>query len=449
MASLPSAMVVGFALTGALWLFLLGTWYQRNDAVRGEQSMLLPGLLAVACIVPTAAGVIADANARVVTPNLEGTLNHVLLAVFVYITFLGLMARLLSKKGFHFKNPFLSIPLLLYWLSGTIAGTISNNTSTRVSAFAIPLIIISIDTIFPTYRVSIRTLRNGSLWLCYGSVILTIVEPSHAFYLATRIFHWEPDRLAGLTDHPNTLGLIAVLAFLLTLSDASRWRVLHLGIAGGVLVASESRDAWIAGIAGVALIVGRRLGGGSALRGSLTPALLLGAPVAAIAVLWLAATSAVREVDITSFNGRLPLWQDSVAVWKTAPVLGLGDGVWKALIQSGRVPSYGGEAHNQLLETLVTHGIVGLLLLIVIVVAWSAGVRRAARSGYWEPALIMVVLVVYSVFASPLAFGGTDIQFLITTVGVLAVPRERAREEVAVEEVRTSHTLYPSFGRRT
>lgn len=199
------------------------------------------------------------------------------------------------------------------------------------------------------------------------------------------------DRLAWPVTYANGLGLVAVsgvlLAFLPGLARRS-------ALAGGALclavaVLTYSRSALLAGAAGLALLLGRRLRVPA--WATLAAALALGAVAIGLAQPLAARFAApapderdARRLLDVSGHGRTELWRIAWREGIDHPLAGGGAGTWaRTAIADRGTTTVPANAHSLPLETFAELGLAGVLLLA----AFLALVLRAARA---EPVALAV-----------------------------------------------------------
>jgi O-antigen ligase len=83
-----------------------------------------------------------------------------------------------------------------------------------------------------------------------------------------------------------------------------------------------------------------------------------------------------HAAEITTFTGRIEIWRACVAIWWLAPWFGYGLGSPRTVIPDAWSFRWGGStgsAHNFVLESLLSFGVVGtaLLLAFVAALAWT------------------------------------------------------------------------------
>ena len=234
-----------------------------------------------------------------------------------------------------------------------------------------------------------------------GSLALYIVAPG--FAVATHVA--GEGRLRGLTGAPNSLGQIAAMACIGAVYTAktSEQRALRaLAVIGfllstGMLLLTGSRTALLG--LGASLLLPALMRGAAGLTvlaivmaGSLVVVAypdLIHASIAAIAAVF---SRTGHAAEIMTFTGRIEIWRACVAIWWAAPWFGYGLGSPRTVIPEAWSFRWGGStgsAHNFLLESLLSFGVVGTALLLAFIAALSWTTLRnwsqAQGAGRWLP----------------------------------------------------------------
>lgn len=285
---------------------------------------------------------------------------------------------------------------------------------------------------------------------------------THEFLGVTRVF--------GSMGNPNFLG--ALMAMSVPLAAALALRARRLGRNGsallhaaagaltiGALGASLSRGAWLAALAGVAVLAAgvvrlteqretrRRLvfaAAAALLAGALGVATVPRARTLATAMIGRVTLSLHQEARERPAGGlalsqdpRLALWSAAWGMFKEHPLVGVGldafqlayqhrrdQVIWA--VEGHRTP---GKAHNEVLHTLATQGAVGGLALVLLGVGTVVTWRRALSAQAAERELVVgagAALVAFSVqnlFSFTVAACGTLAAALL---GLLAALRTAA-----------------------
>jgi O-antigen ligase len=209
-------------------------------------------------------------------------------------------------------------------------------------------------------------------------------------------------RFWGVASHANNLGPIAVVFLLLLAWQPYRWRSLNLlSIATALisLVLSQSKTAWIAGLAALVVLVGYHLI--SSLQGAkndkqitLTQFTWIYGPFI-LALGLLAAVGVGVELGFgdkilsrlsnqsSLLTGRDVIWSITLNEWQENPLFGYGPKLWgdEFAEQQGYL-GVASNAHNQFVDVLGSSGILGVLcfsayLFLLLKYAWSlAGSTR-------------------------------------------------------------------------
>lgn len=238
-------------------------------------------------------------------------------------------------------------------------------------------------------------------------------------------------RAAGLLPHPNGLAPIMLLYLVLeALQPSARWiRWPVGGTAAVLLVLSQSKTTWGAAvIAAILLWVGR------------SPRRDTARLVAvALAVVTLGATLVMTddagEYDIVdrqqvdslgTLTGRTAVWAYGLERWSEDPVFGAGSRVFREFA-SRTGQEWAGQAHNQYIQTLGRHGLLGLAgLLLYLGVLTRVALRHRRRTRYVSMALFAQVLVRTMAESNLDSFG---VEQLVVFTLFVAWEREMATDE--------------------
>ena len=208
------------------------------------------------------------------------------------------------------------------------------------------------------------------LVLCIATLL---VAPAYAWFPSTGRQWLGLPQFVGVAPHPNALGPMAALAFLLELASGGRrylrWTFGALALV--VLAVTQSRAGWAAGVL-VLLIVALIP------RGRIGPhrTLLMLECVIGVALAVFLVVSEPDSEDIT--NGRLRLWKaiiDGAGQWW---LFGNGNGAFSPTNKSPNGFAGWAHGHNQFLDSFYTGGILALAPLVVLVFVCAA---RASRPG--------------------------------------------------------------------
>ncbi len=200
-----------------------------------------------------------------------------------------------------------------------------------------------------------------------------------------------------------------------------RWALFYTvaaGLLGGGLLASWSRGGWMGAAVGIGIVLTLR--SRQALLAGMGGVLLLVVTVLVSSALpqWIPAPVAARLQDIPAYFGmtdvlnqpvtdenfavieRIAHWVAALRMWEQAPWVGIGPGNYATLypaVRIGRWEEALGHAHNIYLNTLAETGLIGFsmfLLLWLVAIGWTWRQHRAARQQHdgWRAALAIGIL---------------------------------------------------------
>ncbi|MCX5200258.1 O-antigen ligase family protein [Streptomyces sp. NBC_00237] len=295
----------------------------------------------------------------------------------------------------------------------------------------------------------VRLLRAALRVFTYGSLLALALAPTWAV-VASKVVNFRLDlvlpggRLAGLTNHPNALGAVVVAALLLECQSVARTRLwpLHAAVAGTTLLFAQSRTAWLAALVGLLFLrkasemgeAGRSVGAGVD-RSRVHPVITRGIPVGLALCAALFVPSVLKEFEdvassdeVSTLHGRHLPWEAALGAFRESPWLGWGPGLFSDPLSP--VHRAFDHAHNQLLHTLGTAGLLGAagLLLFVAAAGWASA-RTSRVSGGLGWALTAATLMV-CVPEAPLRGNGFT-PYLVLTLVLFGVLSTAAAERAA------------------
>jgi len=243
--------------------------------------------------------------------------------------------------------------------------------------------------------------------------------------------------LVGFLTHGNNLGQFLAMGIPLVATIPRRsHRLVLLGFTGLALFWSASRSSFLA--VGIAVLVALAIG--------LTrpSARTVVGPVLALSPFGLVVLMPFVTTDPEAFTNRGSIWAQSLGWWRDSPYVGLGSD-WYQVIghTSDRLAATVFHGHNQMVQLLVTGGVVllGLATLMIVAVAVRSG--RLAAAGHPVGVVYLAALggtcileksfafvdnsSMFPVFVLPLAvLAFTDIARLADRDAGLETPSEQA-----------------------
>lgn len=214
----------------------------------------------------------------------------------------------------------------------------------------------------------------------------TLMDPVHAGYVIS-------------------YGLILILVYLLHSQEHRTTALIGAGIISLALILTSTRGAWFAVLIAITAVAGMR------------PNKKIYLSIVTLAFASLFLIPATRERlhqaydDLSTYHyghpvekslyARLDMWQASLEMFKTSPIIGIGPGNWKkemhAMIDlkkaSPAVQRFN-QPHNMYLNSLATTGVIGFAGLVAIAIfplyfAWRSGLGK----NFFTDALFAVSLV--------------------------------------------------------
>jgi O-antigen ligase len=252
-------------------------------------------------------------------------------------------------------------------------------------------------------------LRSGLRMIVVLSVLSALATPGWGLesdYGQSYIPGWTW-RLHGVLPHANSLGPACAILLLLELHGPSARRWAWALLAGGALLATQSKTSILAGTVAAPLLLGFQAF--AVLRARLDPRLGLMAAGLAMALaatvgmmLWPLVAERANDLfadrgeEIRSLTGRTELWRITMDTWRANPWFGDGAGLWDREMQERHASELGwrpGHAHNQLVQALGQAGCAGLAawLAYMLVLAWASWRAPKGRAGLCWGLLVVVV----------------------------------------------------------
>jgi exopolysaccharide production protein ExoQ len=377
--------IVGFSLLGWLASISILAYQGYSTALSMAAFILLPG---VGLWWVTRAGSSGGVHFLIMV---------VLVVLLSDLSLRGASTRLDAQSAVKFAL-WLSGLLLLPWHAGILRLAARDTPTFALLLFGLWALATTLYSISPLYTFAAALAFLG-LWVT-AVTLATSVDPARSVvWLASTLFGMAATslllyavapsiamvayensttlRLGGIFGNANALGGVSALAILLVvtawyspMSRIMRWlSVIVVPVCLATLALSQSRTAMLGLAAGVTAVYVRRhplallpilAFGASGI------VLLLGFPGFVDTLIALVARSG-RIEQVTTFTGRTEIWAFVISAIEKSPMLGYGFASTKELIPAGYAGPYGwttSSAHNLWLQTWVTTGAIGLLLVL-------------------------------------------------------------------------------------
>jgi O-antigen ligase len=257
----------------------------------------------------------------------------------------------------------------------------------------------------PDFVSVLRHVKRIVLVYVYGSLIAAAVAPSMALLLDYNAsFIGLPVRLNGLTAHANQLGGICVIAIACVAGRVSRFRAVHLLAISICLLLAQSKTSLVAAIFVVAVLALRSDKFRSSRAFWITAfSVAISGLIIALPEANVASVLNSRELaSLENLTGRDAIWAVSLDVSADDRIIGYGPTLWNEAMRirySGYLGFAPPHAHNQVVQSLATTGVVGLCAMLFFFAALVRESWRIRVTSEFAPLAILVGVVAVRSFA--------------------------------------------------
>ena len=287
--------------------------------------------------------------------------------------------------------------VIVYWFYARILDSIQND-AVNYTAFILPIVIGMIYLKPITTRTTFFTLDGLSFLIIAISIVAQIAVKLDLVAPRTEFPHRLPffsmlgfdSRWEGVFGNVNYSGPVG--AFLLVYGvGRGKLRGVVIAVAGLVfLLASESRGAMVAAFIGCLIIVVFQPTWGR-WKLSLPVRLSIGSVLILVPLL-------ASVVSDPTGNGRLTVWKDFLSVWPKEPIFGVGGQQIDSYLQQGELSFFSTHGHNVLIQSLVTQGVIGFILIISIAVTAFAITANRAHKGLSLGLALLTTMIVCNLY---------------------------------------------------
>jgi O-antigen ligase len=310
-----------------------------------------------------------------------------------------------------------------------------------------------------------RAARNALYLFMVASILMIPIAPRMVLDTAyTQGLIPGLPRLAGLSPHPVSLGVLSQLALLCLLACPyhNKWLNRMAWLLGlGVLFMAQSKTSWIAFIlCSACIVLTRKAPGfirraGDPIRNEVGIIVLLFFMLTVVAAAGLfmfgdvggklsAFFASSEGAQLTSLTGRDKIWAIAYDEWQRNPVFGYGPTIWDVDYRLLIGMPNATHAHNQFMDSLSRSGTVGAVALsLYALVLLVLSVRYARLSGGLSLALFLA-LFLRSVSEVPLILMGYGPEFyaqMLLLMTLAAAANQRAAAKVAPREAATTQPI--------
>lgn len=220
-------------------------------------------------------------------------------------------------------------------------------------------------------------------------------------------------RLWGLASHPNSLGPLALTLLMLEYFQPCHkiWmRKVSTVVALGAFIFAQSKTTWLAGVVIYFILDFYKLKNAGPAHGkyfSRVAALVL---MFGLAFFYMSngegLSNFLIDDELSTLSGRDQIWLMAIDIWKTSPIVGYGPTLWDFDFRRSIGMPFAFHAHNQILQSLSSAGILGGLALGAYVLVLGIYCIRAANSTNGVSIALYVLILFRSVSESPLSVIG-------------------------------------------
>ncbi len=225
-------------------------------------------------------------------------------------------------------------------------------------------------------------------------------------------------RLFGLTNHANSLGIIAAIALFLELSKfvCPKPNPFLLMVSISNLVLAQSKTAWIIAILGFVFLRSDEMWRGrpqNSKQGSslaILSAVFFITSIAALLVYM--KMDSLRDflqsdrTGLITFTGRTRIWEITWNEFLSNPLFGYGPEIWNTAYRSQHGMMSAGHAHNQYVQVLGQAGLLGALSLAFYIILLIRKSYQGWNETHGLSLLIVAALLIHGFAESPMRMMG-------------------------------------------
>lgn len=346
--------------------------------------------------------------------------NRILLAMLLGLALVALASRLFKQgETAGSRSPGLFFGMLFYYFSLSLVPSIFGYKPDMVlSQFYSLLVILALFSSPSDTRPDLENAaKSALLMVLLASAGVALFNPGIAMqtHYTVGIIPGFQLRLWGAASHANVLAPMILTFMLIEWHKPYQNRWLHIGVqtlALGLVVLTQSKTTWVAGIVAAVIIGLYRFWTGYGRR--ISAAELGLSRVRGVALTWVALTLLVigamampaserpasgmanskAQADLESGTGRNIIWPVAIDQARQHPLFGYGPKLWGAEFRSLTGLGSAFHAHNQFLQVLSVAGVFGATgLLVYLGILFKYAIRHARYTGGVSLALLSVLLI--------------------------------------------------------
>lgn len=306
-----------------------------------------------------------------------------------------------------------------FFFSIVVSGVFGTFRNPRLNDLYGPVLITALALLAPGCdRRAWRWLRNALVLPSVGSLVAMVVFPKLALLPDyASIIPGISQRLYGLTDHANSLGIVAAAALIIELSPMVRARpsVIIAACHLAALILAQSKTAWIAALICILFVrwswIKSRIFDGDGWRATIGVGitlcffLALGIIVIGFGISFEKLMQSLNDSGISTFTGRTEIWRVTLEEFFKSPVYGYGPSLWDMQFRIERGMLGAGQAHNQFIQALGQSGGIGALSMLAYIWVLLYVVCKAWEASQGLAFVLLVLMLVRCFSESPLRMG--------------------------------------------
>ena len=265
--------------------------------------------------------------------------------------------------------------LMYYMASNIVSGIFGENIEYGIKIFYAPIVFTAaallIDENYQKFLDQIRVILFIPLAI---SLVLIFTNPLLVMESGYKsLIPGFTIRLAGITDHANSLGTFSAVALLIEFSRFKKKSLNYafLFVSAACLLLSQSKTSWFIVLVGIILIYFSKENSKNkyVLPRLSTMVVIIFATIITSSFLLYKTNSildffAQDRTGLTTLTGRTKIWTITIGEFLKNPLFGYGPTIWSMEYRSLKGMLYVGQAHNQYIQTLGQAGLIGILFLI-------------------------------------------------------------------------------------
>lgn len=464
-ATLTTLVLVSGSVMAALLatLGMAGAVHVTSRRDGGFMHMIFYAMLFTVALSSMLTGRDLTSSTQLMTESSVGLGRHPLMEVLQPIVSLLILAVSAERIVTHWllrerakAPPLLLVAFMIFWLTTVVSPALLGAHPRFTHDYVYALIIGVAAALASSLErdQALKAVRNGLLVIMLISLLLIPIQPGMVMDNAYNqgLLPGVP-RLAGITPHAVTLGLMAQLCLLLLLAQPCERRWLNRAawlITALALFLAQSKTAWLAFLicSGAMMLVRHAPGWWRRMGDPMHPTFgllsLLGfiLGVAALVLLFMfgdvggrvsAFFDTPEGAQLASLTGRDRIWAIAWEERRRNPVFGYGPGIWNEEFRNLIGMSNATHAHNQFMDTLSRAGTVGASGLVFYAVVLLGMSLRYARASRGLSMALFLALFLRAVTEVPMVmFGyGPDLMIHVLLLMVLAAAAQAAHSRSA------------------